>query len=187
MAKIRGVHYKDTKSPGDIENLGITVASNTITFHGADGSALSTINPASITCRSQNNLGRIVTLKLTANVSIAESDLTNYIFGGITTARAWDSPMPLYFYAVNKDDTDAGLGIAFTRNSIGLRTSATANYHGWKGTANKPVTNNQSNWIHLASSDPSADDKVVELIGGVRMTMDASDDWTFSTFLIPFN
>jgi len=91
-----------------VGNLAVTVSAGSVTIHGLGGTALSATNPAYFNLPS-NTTGLKVRLKLTANVTLSPANTDGMEWGTTTGTNNWASDRPFYLYAINTDDTDAGL------------------------------------------------------------------------------
>ena len=168
--------------PGQVQNLSWTKAAGVITIAGADGTALSATNPAFVCVPSWVTPGHHVTLKVTANVTFndddhASSNLAGWTFG-VTTGVAWNNDMPIFIYALNKDDTDAGLvfGISRRPTNEGFATASI-------GDKDAVAATDDQNAIFVAASITEANynSRPVTLIGATTMKkVAAADDWTIT-------
>ena len=170
--------------PGQVQNLswtrGTGATLGTITIASADGTDLSASNPAWVCIGSTTKVGGFVTLKVTANVTFIDdggvSDLAGWTFG-VTTGVAWNEWMPVTIYALNKDDTDAGLVFGFSRkpNADSFATGAI-------GDKNAVSSADDKNSIFIAGSITEADynGKPAIAVGAIVMKKATTgDDWTF--------
>lgn len=89
-------------------NIGMTVdvGATTMTIHSADGTAFSATNKGLISFASKATPGTFTRLEVTANVSMAWSDMDGNNMGS-ETAKAWADNMPIYVYAVMNEAEDA--------------------------------------------------------------------------------
>ena len=186
---IDGVKCKDSMVlagmfvPGQTVNLALYRSAGINTIKGSDGNDLSASNPGYV-CMHGNGSNRLFIFPVTANVTWndddhASSNLTGWLFG-VTTGVAWNNSMPVFIYAINKDDSAAGLRFGFSRSPINFRTPATT-YIGDKDAA--PGTSHQTN-LFIADSIIEADysDKACVLIGASSMQKDdTGDDWLFAS------
>lgn len=116
-----------------------------------------------------------------------DANATSDILGveyGITPAIAWADPRPFFVYIVNSNDTDAGLE-AFISPDPTLRNSpATANI-AYKNSGAPVDMSSPSDIGCLMMTDANTtathNGKPCLRIGGVRMVMSASTDWTVQT------
>ena len=109
-----------TLVPGQVQNLSWTKAAGVITIKSADGTDLSATNPGWVCVPSAITAGAFATLSVTANVTFndddhASSHLTNWLFG-VTTGVAWNTDMPIFIYAINRNDVSANLVFGISRN-----------------------------------------------------------------------
>ncbi len=106
------------------------------------------------------------------------SDIVGEEFG-VTSGTAWGNARPFYLYACNLNDTAAGLKFAISPNPSAIAVPAATNlgYHG-----SPAATPSDLNFFFLSSSSPATlATKPCALIGRIRMTMSAADDWTVIT------
>ncbi len=173
-------------TPGWMNNLGITYAAGVFKITGADGTALSSVNPAWITVKSTAS-GKIVTLKATVDSSFnddahASSSLTNMGWGIIETVD-WANDRPFFLYVVNKGNTNIdgadGSSTFFISDVWNLSTTpAAANSIGDLSAI--PITDAQGS-ILIMDTVTVADyvSLPCQLIGAFRMRWStATDDWT---------
>ena len=174
------IEFAGSNSPGWVSNLGFTYTSSTLTITDAGGAALTATNPAWITI-PHSTAGQMVSLKAVAATHLfiddgGASDIIGEQFG-VTTGVAWGEDRPFYLYAVNGDNTDSGLAFGISPNPCLVHSPATANigYH-----ANPMATPSDSGMFMLSASDLTTSHDAVPCVrvGGIRMKMSASDDWT---------
>lgn len=164
------------------DNLGIRINAGVVKITSKNGSDLSGSNPAHIYIPS-TTAGRMVTLAATSSPSFQDaasgaSDIVNSLFG-TTTGVAWASGTPFYIYAVNTNDTSAGLYFAISRNPCWTQTPFFNTRIGYKG--NPPALSTVDGMWFLTSTNVTAQtDKPVVCIGCFSMTKSAGDDWTAS-------
>lgn len=166
------------------DNLGISYSAGTFTINGADGRALSALNPAVVVLPSKASPGLFVEYQIEANQSFIDDAGASQIIGnlfGFTTGVAITVDVPFFIYAVCNDNEDA---IAFMISRVpGLTSSPTATT--WISNLGSTASvNNQSNFFSLRSitvgdynGNPSF------CLGSFRMKMSASDDWTVQTLV----
>ena len=164
----------------DVYNLGITLAGGVFSVSQADGSALSSSDYGKILMQSTTG-GQTVELSVTANASFnddanASSDITGVLFGNLTSV-AWDKDRPFFLYAVNRDDTSGNLLFGISQNPIATQTPGSTKI-AYKG--NTASSDDDTTFFLFTDTDPTTNyaNKPVKLIGGIRMRMSASDDWT---------
>lgn len=172
----------EIKSVGQTVNLGMTLSSGTFTLTQANASALSSSAPAYIGLPSTTS-GRLVVLKATSNKSFIDDVGSSEIVGeefGVTTGVAFNQDRPFYIYAVNQNDTDAGLEFAISPNPTAVQSPDTANI-AYRGVpASSP---SDKNFFFLTTTNVTAthNQKPCVLVGCIRMRMSSSDDWTVQT------
>lgn len=169
---------------GAVANIGLSLSGGTLTICAADGTALSSTNPGIVQIRSAVTAGKVVKIKLTANKTIKDaasgaSELSGVLWG-TTTGIAWSTArLPLFLFAANLDDTDAGLAFCLSRSPLqqfGIG-GGDPGYLGYKGTA--PVNGSAYDSVFLLGSSPSSyAGKPALLIGGLQATKSAGNDWT---------
>lgn len=165
------------------ENIGITYIGGTFILRARDGSNLSTSNPGYVVMPSTTP-GRIVRLKVTSNQTFNDDAHANSsIIGnefGLTSGVAWAQDRPFYIYAVNRNDSDANLRFAISPNPCARLSPVTAQIGRSLLVAPTP---SDKNFFFLGGGAPetSHNEKPCLLIGGFRMQMSASDDWTVQT------
>lgn len=157
-------------------NIGMTVdtGASTITIHSADGTAFSASNVGTVTFASKATPGIFVTCNVTSNVSMDWSNMDGNTMG-TEGSKAWADQLPLYVYAVLNDaENDCTFGLA--RMPHHAASGITANI----GT---PATPNADEDISLflfeSVTITDYDDNPVVVLGSVKATKNASDQWTF--------
>lgn len=110
-------------------------------------------------------------------------DLVDQPFG-TTAGVAWDSDRPMFIYAVNGDDTAAGLRFAVSPQPNAAHAPVGGNL-GFKGTPS--TSDNQSVFFVMTGDDPAVSyaNAPVLPIGSLRMTKNASDYWKVALPLDP--
>lgn len=172
----------ETVPVGTTLNLGMTLSSGTFSITSADGSALSSTNRGFVKMQSVTE-GQTFIATLTSDQSFEDDNGTSDIIGeefGVTSGVAWNEDRPFYLYAVNSDDTNTGTLIALSPNPT-AKVSPGSNAIGYHG---NPATNQaDTNFFFLTATDVTTthQDKPCQLIGGIRMRMSSSDDWTVQT------
>jgi len=163
-----------------VGNLAVTVSAGSVTIHGLGGTALSATNPAYFNLPS-NTTGLKVRLKLTANVTLSPANTDGMEWGTTSGTNNWANDRPFYLYAINTDDTDAGLYLGISPNCILGLTPSSSTGIGYKG--NPSTANTDSDILVMTSTNiTSQTSKPVMLIGGLpaQKTTGAADRWTFS-------
>ena len=166
-----------------VTNLGLDYNGGTgvFTVTGADGTALSTTNPAFVTLQDEVDVGKLITVAVTEDQffvdDVGTSDIVGNLFG-TTTGVAWADAMPFYLYAVINDDQDR---IAFGIGRIPMRTfsPAAANI----GTSASATADTQGSLYLLEDSGGPVtiadyDSNSALAIGTFRMVKSSADDWT---------
>jgi len=168
-ATITGSVLGSINSPGFLNNIGMTFASNILKITQAGGSVFSTgASKGQIAIPSTTD-GRTVVLDLTTDTHLIEDDGgTSDIVGeqfGVTTAIAWGDDRPFYLYAC-VEDADASIKFAISPRPNASVVPATTNI-GWHG--NPGATPSDENFFFLNSTDPSTafDTNPCVLIGGI--------------------
>lgn len=173
--------YAGANTPGWISNFGMSYSAGTFKLCQADGTDFNPFNPGWVTLPSTTS-GALVTLKCSVSPSFIDDVGASQIVGeqfGVTTGVAWAEDRPFYIYAINKDNTDAGLTFGISPNPCLINTPSSANNLAIKGTPS--VTPTDNNIFLLAASAASLTSKPCVVIGGIRMRMSTSDDWTVQT------
>jgi len=161
--------------PG-VSNLGITYSGSTFSITAADGSALSSSNPAFVTLSSKT-AGILKTITVTANQSFIDATGASTISGnlfGLTAGVAATNAIPFFIYAVLND---AETAIAFMVSRYpNTRVSPIAANIGQSGSA---IADTQGSFFSLTSiTATDYDSNPCICIGSFRMTMSAGNDWT---------
>lgn len=184
------IEYSGANTPGWISNLGISLASGTLTIVDAEGAALSPTNPGWVTVPN-TTAGLLKTLKVTAPASFnddahaSSSDLTGLGFG-ITESAAWGNDMPFFLYVINRansniDGADGSSVFALARNPCLHTSPSAANDIGDTGSI--PVNDSQN--VILILDDVTVANYTslpMQLIGAIRMQWSsANTDWTVQT------
>lgn len=163
-----------------VTNLGITYSGGTFTITGADGTSLSSSNPAYVRLQSKANPGQSINHTITADQNFIDDAGSSEIIGnlfGATTGVAWGEDCPFYIYAVVNDDAAT---IQFMISRVPNRTTAPAT--GEIGAPDDAVADNQYSFFSLDNIDETAyDGNPCLMIGSFRMQMSTSDDWTVQT------
>lgn len=175
------VSAKSGLTPG-VSNLGIDYNAGTGVFSitAADGSALSSTNPAFVTLQSKSDPGELVTVAVTANQSFIDDNGASQIIGnlfGLTTGIAFANPIPFFIYAV-LDDTETAIAFMISRYP-NTKVSPVAAKIGKSGSA---VADSQGSFFSLANiTVADYESNPCLSIGSFRMTMSNLDDWTVTT------
>jgi len=166
---------------GWVSNVGLNLAAGTLKLVQADGSTdFGAAAPGFVGIHSATG-GALDVLKITATDFLlvddtGSSDIIGVNFGTDST-EAWDQEVPFFLYAVNGDGTDSGIEFAISRNPRAKHSPATAQiaFHGTVATSDNSTT-----FFFLTSTDVTAthNAKPCLLIGGIRATKSALDDWT---------
>lgn len=180
-AKITGGVFTGGLPDVGANNLGATLASGQFKITDYTQTALGTDNYGWV-CIPHSTGGRKVVLKTNAAThlfdddSAATSDITGEEFG-TTAGTAHTVDREFHVYAVNGDNTDAGLLFAISPRGDATTTPATANI-GYHGTPMS--TPSDAGFFFLTSTDVTAthNAKPCARIGSIMMTKTASDDWT---------
>ena len=127
--------------------------------------------------------GQLITLAVTANSSfiddIGASDIVGEEFG-TKAGTAWTPQRPFYLYAINTNNTDAGLYFAISPAPNFFQTPSTTGLLGYKGNPSS-TPSDSSMWIlgsGLTLSNFTS--KPVLRIGAITMAKSSADDWTVS-------
>jgi hypothetical protein len=168
----------NSKEPGSISNLGMTLSSGVLTVTDASGASLSALNYGSV-CVPSTTPGIFSSLKIKSpailhdNVS-GVSDFVGLGFG-VTEGVNWANDVPFFIYAVNKSDTDVdGVDghsvLALSRNPAMSASPADANNIG--NTTAIPATDDQTSILIMQNSATPASyvNLPVQLMGAIRMT-----------------
>jgi len=162
---------------GYVENLGISYSGSVLSVTGADGTALSSTNPGYVVMQDKSSPGQLKTYEITADQGFIDATGSSEIAGnlwGMATGVATSTDIPFFIYAVTNDDEDA---IAFMISRVpGFKESVGASDIGDPG---DPVADNQWGFFSFDTvTEADYDNNPCLMIGGFRMKMDASDDWT---------
>ena len=95
---------------------------------------------------------------------------------GTAVDKAWSAPRPMFLYAINGDDTDAGLRFSISPSPTAEISPGVAQI-GWIGTAASQTTGQLQ--VVLSNEDPrkSHSNKPILRIGGLEMTRDNNLAW----------
>jgi hypothetical protein len=170
----------DGSIAGRVFNLGVTYSAGAFTVCGADGTALSSTNPAFIYLQSKGTPGELVKYTVTANQSFIDdagsSEIITNLFGA-TTGIAWAQDVPFFIYAVGNDSEDT-IAFMLSRDPRASVSPAEASI----GAPDDAVADTETSFFSFDSLDESVYDANPCLcIGSIRMRMSASDDWTVQT------
>ncbi len=167
----------NAQSSASSHNLGFTYASSTFTITAADGSALSSTNPAYIRIQRKGLPGQYQWIKITANQSFIDASGVSTIIGnlfGLTTGIAHAEEIPFYIYGVVNDDEDA---ISFMISRFPFTSISPVS--GKIGQSGSAIADTQGSFFSLAAITATEwDSNPCTRLGSFRMTMNASDDWT---------
>lgn len=163
----------------NVTNLGISYSAGTFTVNSADGSALSSSNPAYIIFSDSSTPGLVETFEVTANQSFQDaagtSDITDNLFGFTTGIGTGSIDIPFFLYACT-DGTDVTFGISKIPHHNVCPVA------GKIGTPSSAIADTQSGmWLFDDVTVSNYAGKPVVRVGCFRMRMDASDDWTVQT------
>jgi hypothetical protein len=163
-------------------NLGCRVQAGTFSIKSQSGANLSGSNPGYVFVPSNVTNGVIKRLAVTANHTFNDDNFagTSDIVGeefGVTSGIAWDQDRPFYIYACNMDDTDANL-LFFISPNPKLVVSPDGVNIGYKGVPMATPSDNGAFFLTSTNVTATHNSKPCVRIGGIRMTMSASDDWT---------
>ncbi len=170
----------DTLPTVGITNLGFTYDAGTFTVTGADGSALSTANPAYVTLQSTTSPGLLKTVSVTANQSFIDDLGASQIIGnlfGLNTGVAAAVDIPFFLYAVINDAEDS---IAFMISRF--PGAVVAPVAGKIADSTTTIASTQGSFFSLANitaADYASNPCL--MIGSFRMQMSALNDWTVQT------
>jgi len=165
---------------GYVENLGISYSSSTLSITGADGTALSATNPGYVVLQDKSTAGQLKTYEITSDQGFIDASGASEITGnlwGMATGVATSTDIPFFIYAVTNDVEDA---IAFMISRVpGFKESPAAADIADPG---DPVADNQWGFFSFDTvTEADYESNPCLMIGGFRMKMDASDDWTVQT------
>lgn len=162
---------------GWVSNLGVTYAANTLSIASADGSALSATNPGYVIMPSIASPGLLKKYTVTANQGFIDdtgaSEIINNLFG-LSAGIAHADQVPFFIYAVTNDAEDS-IAFMICRTPSLAASPAAANI----GAPDDAVADLQGDFFSFESLDEALYDlNPCLMIGGVRMTMSAANDWT---------
>ena len=182
LASILGTSY-----PGLPSNLAFSKATNTTTFTGYDGTALSSTNKATFWINHPANRSNLVQISLTNPWQVIDAggagDMNGNSFG--TSSGAWATDMPWYVYLVVNDAANAG-AIAFSRVPHLTVAPAVGNC----ATRGSAVASTQGSMYFLdevISGTPTAptvanfDGNPCVCVGSFRVQKAAANDWVIQT------
>jgi len=170
-------------------NLGIAYSGGTFTILGANGSALSSTNPAYVTVPSLNLSGQLITFKITSNSTFKDnasgsSQIAGNTFGVSIASGAYNQDLPFFLYAVlNSAQTSPSI-----ENTLTFMISRMPNVNTTLGSGKisylgSGSVTTQGGFFALASITPSNYYSSSALcIGSFRMQSTSSlADWTVQT------
>jgi len=158
-------------------NLSFTHTAGVLTIAGADGTALSTTNPAYVTMASNVTPGRLVQHVITANQTLTASDMTGNT-QGTTASIAWGENL-LQYVCCFADSSDANLVFGITRLPNLIITPASSANIGDPSAANMNQQYGLFSFDDITESNYTS--KAIGYIGSFRASKDASDAWTFTS------
>lgn len=86
----------------NFSNFSMAYSAGTLTVRGANGSTISTSNPAYVTLQNPSTLGQLITVAVTNNYQFTDNagsgDINGNTFG--TSSGAWAEDMPMFLYFV---------------------------------------------------------------------------------------
>lgn len=169
--------YRVAIPGGFVENLGMSYSSNTLNFHGADGTALSATNPCYVNVQSSTS-GQVASYKLTANQGFIDATGSSEIIGalfGFTTSVAITVDVPYFIVGATNDAQDT-MTIGLTRIPNMVVAPSAANI----GIAGTPAAASAEIGLFLVEAVTAGDydGNPVVYLGSCRMRMDGSDDHT---------
>lgn len=156
------------------QNFGVSLDTGVFTIAGADGTDLSSSNPAYITLNSNATFGETVLYTVTSNIEFDMSDMTGAKFGA--SGNAWSLAMPMYFGFI-ADDSDTNLQFCVSRSPFMLVAPTAGNI----GAIDGPSLASKDYSIFLNGSGLNENlynGNQVGFIGTFTSTKDASDIWT---------
>lgn len=165
-----------------VRNLGITYNAGTgiFTICAQNGSTLSASNPAYVTLPSKSAPGTLITILVTANQTFIDDNGASTIIGnlfGLTTSIAYVQDLPFWIYAV-LNDAETAISFMLSR----YPNTATSPVSGKIGKTGSAVADSQGSFFALENPTVTDyDENPCIVIGGIRMRMSASDDWTVQT------
>lgn len=166
-------------------NMSWSHSAGTLKIVGGNGSPLSAANPGYVYMEKVSGGGRKL-FKITADTyasfqdRTAGTDIDGFLFG-TTTARAWATQKPFWLYAVNTDDTDAGIRFAIAALPAFRSTPSSGNRIGYKGNVPSVNTDLQSFFFMDSSDTTSFTSKPCLQIAGLTMQKDSSNEWALGT------
>lgn len=176
---VKSIITKYSAQQGPCANLGMSYSGGTFSVCAANQTALSATNYATI-AMPKTTSGAIDLFTVTANATFIDDAGASEILGeyfGTTAGTAWSNTRPFFLYAVNTDDTNAGIRFAISPDPRKLITPSSSLLIGKKGT---PATtaSDSTLWFLDSGTVSSFTSKPCVLLGGFRMTKSSSDDWT---------
>jgi hypothetical protein len=164
--------------PYYIENLDFTLSTQTVTVHGADGTALGASNPGYICLPSNSTPGNLILYTITANVSMTNTEMNGNLLGTTASTAHGDSRL-LYLYALSNDNEDA---IAFAWGCIPhIKKSPVSTEIGDPSSAVADEQISLYAWDDI--TETSYDDNNCSSFGTIKATKDASDIWSFDAMI----
>lgn len=166
----------------DYVNLGFSydVGTGVFTIHGAEGTALSSSNPAFVRFQDPDNFGYNKYISIEANQSFIDDNGSSEIIGnlfGYPTGTAVSSDVRFYLYAVPNDGMDT-VQFMIARMSHHDTSPAAASI----GAPDDAVADTVGSFFSLDNLDETAyDSNPCTCVGSFRMQMSSLDDWTVQT------
>lgn len=179
--KVKGTIEGGIKSQG-FNNLSFSLSGGVFKIT-CGGAVCSTSNPGFITLPSAVTPGLLVTLRVTGDDHEIEdinagADLTGHYFGTAST-DGWAENRPFYVYAVNQNDTEAGVefAISVTPNYRQMPDTFLLGYHG-----NAPATNDDRSVTFMTPTNVTATHNLKPSlrVGSLRGTKSNIHEWTFT-------
>ena len=166
------------------ENMALVLTAGDLRITSANGNIFSSTNIGKVVVPSTSGIRTKVLIDVNTDTHFFVDDTgVSDIIGeefGVTSGVGWGvGPRPFYIYACNLNNTSAGLKFAISPNPTTITVPAATNlgFHG-----NPAATPSDKNFFFLSSDDPvNLATKPCALIGRIRMTMSAADDWTVIT------
>lgn len=176
------VELKDPFLTNNYTNLGLDYTSPTLKVTSQDKTALSASNKAYVRINSKSNRGEVLTIPVTADVSMQDSAGTgdmNLNTFGTTSLVAWGDTLPLFLYAV-LNDAETLVTFALSRVPHLVASPAVAKM-AKQGSA---VATTQGSMFVMDSSVAVGDydSNPVVCLGAVNATKDAADAWKIGSF-----
>ncbi len=169
---------------GQLQNLGISNTAGTLfTVFSANGTALSSSNPAFVTLQNLNPAGQLVTYKITANQTFSQADIATNNFG-LTNGVANATDLPFFLYGVGNARSGVNPQTIMTFMVSRFPNTVVSPIAGKIAKAGSAVANSQGSFFALDSTITVADYATSPCVclGSFRMTWLNTNNWVITAF-----